>query len=212
MSSTNPAQSVIADMLVRLQECGELPPDSIAGATDNSAAARPKQGTQAAPTAKTTQPEATATGGHDDADVQEYMNRLLNRGNPTSPSPAMASATPTDTSMAIPIVERPAALKPEEYLPKSIAPEKNTNLDALREVAMQSNRTAIAASNRRRHKSQSMTYFAVLVGTLAFSGIFFAMSSKSLDVSMLAGIGCLVLSSVPAWLIVRLRRATRTTA
>jgi hypothetical protein len=134
--------------------------------------------------------------GHDphsqvDADVQEYMNRLLNRSGSDKPAP-ISIPSQTTKGLAEPATTSATAvpaLTPEEYVPKAVAPEKHTNLNALREVANHQARSAIETSAKQEHKALTLTYLALTVAALGFGILFFSMSAETFDLSMFAGLG-----------------------
>ncbi|QDT01734.1 hypothetical protein K227x_01010 [Rubripirellula lacrimiformis] len=107
--------------------------------------------------------ETTSVSGAEDDDdsIEAYMNRLLNRvqGNPggeeaSKPStlslstsvPSAVSELDVDTGGAEAVVE---VIDPDAPLvPRSHAPERNSDLSAMRDLANQSARTAISHSAR----------------------------------------------------------------
>lgn len=114
-----------------------------------------------------------ASGDDEDGDIQDYMAQLMQRvGTPESKSSAPSDndgertvATPTQTpTQAAPVdVEsedsEPAPLEASEFVPRAVAPEASSNLQALRAVANTSARTAIA-----KHQRRSMDRRALLWG------------------------------------------------
>lgn len=142
---------------------------------------------------------------HDDADVQEYMNRLLKRSSATATPPTTAPQTPASPApAAAPKVEMSAKIwDPKDFVPRSVAPEKKANLSALRELANQSQRSAIETSVRRKLQVKSWRYLALAIAALSFGGLFTFMSAKWLDASMLMGFASFLCSAPLIWQTVR---------
>ena len=101
----------------------------------------------------------------DDDSIEAYMNRLLNRvqgptGTDTTPTKSTPlvptgnteipepSKTVSDTSTAQSSETMPSIEPDAPLVPRSQAPERNSNLSAMRELANQSARTAVAHSVR----------------------------------------------------------------
>lgn len=140
---------------------------------------------------------ATAEATEEDEDsIEAYMNRLLRRvqgqsetetvgSNPVSqtvePTVNRASvastrvtATPTAETMAEPVSPNqttqssPNALADSPYVPRSQAPERSSNLAAMRELANSSARTAIATSARKKMSNDVLFKYALFgMGLLA---------------------------------------------
>jgi hypothetical protein len=148
------------------------------------------------------------THQHEDADVQEYMNRLLGRSSgPKSVEPAsVANPQPEPT----PAPEEPAVEKfsdHKEFVPRFVAPEKQTNLSALREVANQSNRSAIETSVRKRSLATSHRFLIGTAACIGFGIVFLTLSRKAGDAAMIAACACFIASMVSMGFVLRKRNA-----
>lgn len=223
MSSSNTTPSSVDDVLARMKAAGnlsfDLPDDIAIGTSDLAKSAEKIVSIQAAPTtsapANAHRLPSLEPHAHEDLDVQEYMNRLLKRSassQPTSvsqnPPVAVAAAQPAPV-----VVEKPTqAMTLEEFIPKTVAPEKKANLNAFRELANHSNRAAIATSVKQRHRANKLTYLALAIAILGFGVLFMFMSAKLFDVSMLAGFASLAIALVPMFKFVGLSRATKSKA
>lgn len=219
MSSSSLPSSNVNDVLARMKASGQLqydlPDDDGAPVV---APTQPGEKIVSMQPAPATQPSAHAghahghdSNSHDDADVQEYLNRLLKRSasSQAGPAPKAASAAPVAQPAAIPVEQVPQTLNEEDYVPKSVAPEKKSNLNALREVANHSNRTAIETSVKRQHKTRTMTYLAISLATLGFGALFLFMSVKPFDASMIASFGSFAITLVPILKLVQSLRANK---
>lgn len=133
-------------------------------------------------------------------DVEDYMQQLLGRlrGGPKAPaasSPAPASASPlpgqVQPSAGRPVqptvpLDQPAQsapqeppppapvepLKPEEFVPRAAAPEKNVNLDALRQIANESTRTALDVFVENQKKALYVAQLAGVGGGVTGTALF----------------------------------------
>ncbi|MEM9587734.1 MAG: hypothetical protein AAGA03_10685, partial [Planctomycetota bacterium] len=145
-----------------------------------------------------TQSDEPVGGAPEDDSIEAYMNRLLQRvqTGPEPPAPAQAPVTQTapttdelpettDTSEEITSAESTSQpIDPAEPLvPRSQAPEKNSNLSAMRELANYSARSAISRSTKIQTRNTQMRAFgrfasagaAVICGMAVFvaiSGVF----------------------------------------
>jgi hypothetical protein len=122
-------------------------------------------------------------GGEDDDSIDEYMARLLQRvrgddeldeedsgtSNPTSTAPGQNGPTMEQRVVEQPPVEEEQApLTAEEFKPSRRAPEANSNLSAMRELANSSARTAITTSNRKKGMRITLTFMALTVISISF--------------------------------------------
>jgi hypothetical protein len=211
MSSHNTtSSSIVNDVLANLRPGTVLPIVETAGAV-----VRPAASSKANETIVSIHPVPTETGSesprispqphnviaHDDADVQEYMNRLLKRsGAPQTSAAAIPEPTvPAPEPIAPEVVPVEKVWEAKDFIPKSVAPEKKANLTALREVANESQRSAIETSVKQKLQVESSKYWALLGATIAFGFLFLFMSSKWFDTAMLFGIVSLVFSIPLAW-------------
>jgi hypothetical protein len=101
--------------------------------------------------------------GDDEESIEEYMARLLKRvrgddDSSSSPLATTASDSPPVGKPATESLQQPSFVvefmaEASEFRPRSQAPELSTNLQAMRELANESARTAIDSSTRRRGSS-----------------------------------------------------------
>jgi hypothetical protein len=150
---------------------------------------------------------ANLAGDHD-SDIQEYMSRLLTRTNSATHAPSLipAPAKSSETPAVKPAIEESApspAWNPGEYVPKAIAPENSTNLQALREVANTSNRAAVRLFEHKKLKHKSATVGLQAMIAIVFSIVFLIVSSRPFDISMMLAIGCFIFSLLPLMRMVR---------
>ena len=125
--------------------------------------------------------------------IEAYMARLLKRVRgesepaplpPANPEPAEMPPAPPEMA-AIPEVEQktmdaPVAAAPVEFQPRHRATEKwADNMEAMRELANQSARTAIKTSDQRRNSSEARDKFLV-AGVAAVIGTMLLCLSQSL--------------------------------
>ncbi len=100
------------------------------------------------------------------SDVQDYMNSLLQRLNGpgvTAPAePVAEEETKTVEPVAASLVtqetppeEGVQPLNPEEFVPKRVAPELNSDLAAMRELANASTRSAVKTSQMKRQQDNA---------------------------------------------------------
>lgn len=231
MPDTTPANSSpssassVADILARMQANGELQSDIAAlltgevGAPPGLAVPKNPPGSEnaaATPTRLhvTTPPVETraATGNRpahpesDESDISEYMQRLLKRSSSSTGdhphAPPAASVAPSAAANTEPLTP----WNPDEYVPRAVAPEKNRNLDALREVANQSNRCALETSALNRVQTKSTMFRTASIGLAAFGLLFIVLSGFRFDLSMLLGLASLGGAGWTYWQMQRIRR------
>lgn len=111
--------------------------------------------------------------------IHEYMQRLLGNSEvkqdetaskETSDAPSLLEQTFEDE-----IRERQEMLKPSEFVPKASAPERQSNLQAMRELANQSAKSALAVSSQKRKFEQQSTLVLIGTGICFFLGAISAM-------------------------------------
>jgi hypothetical protein len=158
-------------------------------ASEPAPAHRDNDSASAASEAKTTESSSAtevktnppkASGNHEeDVSIDDYMAKLLERmrgpGGADSPAPVARSPKPTEARTpaaaptnpelpANPSVDQPKPMpKPMVALeaPRNAAPENSRHLAAMREIANQSARSAIATHHHRARKSRAWTTLAV---------------------------------------------------
>ncbi len=208
MSSSDSTSSSVGDVLARMKAAGslsyDLPDDVVLGSPQPNEHAEKIVSIQAAP-AKTTPSNAPRVPSHephaqDDSDVQDYMNRLLKRSASSQSAPTRQGETVTTASVQVaPVaIEEPQqAMTKEEFVPKTVAPEKKASLNAFRELANHSNRAAIATSVKQQHRANKLTYLAVFITVLGFGVLFMFMSASLFDASMIAGFASFAIAIIP---------------
>lgn len=146
---------------------------------------------EAVPSERSVEPvdvESTIPESNEDDDsIEAYMNRLLNRvqGGPgnvaaTKPETISLSTNPAGTSESVDEESVPSVPAPSEFVdpsapmvPRSNAPERNSNMSAMRELANESARSAITRSVRiqtRNIQMAGMFNFAV-AGIAGLAGV-----------------------------------------
>jgi hypothetical protein len=110
----------------------------------------------------------------DSVSVQSYMSSLLQRlrgQQPTETVPPpppieqpQVSQTPTEPPQEPQHKQLPGFLAPEDYIPKRTAPERNSNMAAMRDLANQSTATALLDSAQRRRQARAMAEIFLTAG------------------------------------------------
>ncbi len=143
---------------------------------------------------------SSSESGEEDDSVEDYMRKLLARMRGVSesevklpgidPQPAKVEKPQVTRKAPEPVVAAPSSttvvppapdtwsepFDPETYVPRVTAPEKNRDLNALRELANNSARSAIQVSARRRHGT------AILIKTcVAAVGLFAGVAIVSIN-------------------------------
>lgn len=198
----------VSQLLVRMQEKGQLHGFKAENEEDDAAhvAQRQDLATSVAPTpAVQTSPRShghvAKLGEEDEAGfaVQDYMNRLLERMGPTkapaanAPTATAIEETPTFVSDSK-VVETVELLTPNEYKPLKRAPEANKNLDAMRELANQSNRVAIEKSQSRQAKTYALTNLTLMLFGQALGGYLVFHATSTQDYMLWTGAAVLGIS------------------
>lgn len=156
--------------------------------------------------------------GEEDDSIEFYMQRLLNRvrGTDSGLSVGAIQTSPTEertpvTEIEIPAVEpQPAAedlkLVPEEYVPRSQAPELNANLAAMREIANDSRRRNILTHAQRTSDTASggklmsaIAGFAVALASVFFLDNYPRFAAAVLATSLTVACVCLWQSLSLRW-------------
>ncbi len=148
------------------------------------------------------------TGSEHDDGVTNYMNQLFQRlrVNPASAGASPAPVKPqapvapviakTEAEIAQEVVESIAAnrtdfMAPDEFKPKQQAPERNTDMNALRNLANASVRSALDEFAEKQKHGLAALRYATAGGGLAFSVVLFAASNGIGDIWFLGGCGCI---------------------
>jgi hypothetical protein len=146
----------------------------------------PEQPETDAPLAAAPQSPPAAHGHDDEESIENYMARLMQRvGGSSEAASKPSAASSLRASMGLEAkAEQPAepapAPQPEEtrvmdaseFIPRAKAPEKTSGLEAMRELANQSARSAIENSNKRKGGQEWLfRVFYAAVSGLAGLGI-----------------------------------------
>jgi hypothetical protein len=187
----------VAQLLARMQKKGQLhgykaDEDEIDDRHDSLVEERPSQvePTHLVPSSRET--NSHNSNDDEDASVQDYMNRLLGRMGPAVASAANAPAAKVveeTPQFSVPTNDRESVelLTPSEYKPSKRPPEANKNLDAMRELANQSNRVAIEKSQTRRAKAYALTNFGLMTLGLALGAYLVSNANGTTDSMMWTG-------------------------
>jgi hypothetical protein len=115
--------------------------------------------------------DAETTSQADEAElaVQEYMARLLRRlrSGEVDRIPPEGQCDPSSQEVSLadePASEKANPISPDEYTPRSVAPERHADLRAMRELALHTARSALAthASRSIREKTRRLVLYAGL--------------------------------------------------
>ncbi len=224
----------VAEVLARMQQAGKLSeplPFDLEGQTDSAAEETPADAQPPAEMAPqplaTSQPfassDAPAPAGEASADstesVQDYMSELFQRLR--GDEPATVAAPPAAASVTRPApaprpdtenetVDVTSVLKACEYRPSQAAPEKTTTLDALRQVANYSVKSAIQKSNKQKNHQAGLIYGGSAAASLAISIVLFLMSSRAFDLCFMFGILSAIFCSAMGFMFIKLSLNNRT--
>jgi len=140
----------------------------------------------------TPEPETAFSESEDDS-IQDYMNQLMQRvgtpaETPAQPKPEPSKAVEKAAEKRVPeTVEAPPAqevgpLNPSEFVPRAVAPEASSSLQALRAVANTSARSAIDVHQRRNYDQYSMVcwFISIVSGVVCFAMAFLSETLFSL--------------------------------
>ncbi|TWT79299.1 hypothetical protein CA13_06980 [Planctomycetes bacterium CA13] len=167
----------------------DVPDAPIPFALDEASAEEPVSVTETAQPVETAALDVHSAGSHSDGEededsIEAYMNRLLKRvqGDTTANSPMPKKTDDSEPSEASDVSEvsnsdsvtnmdespepmdPPAPIDlPEPMLPRSQAPERTSNMSAMRELANQSARTAISRSVRIQTRDTQLKAMMKLV-------------------------------------------------
>ena len=125
--------------------------------------------------------------------VEAYMNRLLGKSESTQQI-EVEEEEPKEESFVPELNEEPMKLlSPSEFKP-SRAPEKISNLAAMRELANQSNRVALDLSSKQRAKAIAITNFSVMGLGISLSAYLLYIATGMLSPHFFLGTVTLALS------------------
>jgi hypothetical protein len=150
------------------------------------------------------------SASHDEESIETYMERLMQRvrGDAPNPSrpPLVAALAPQELQQpevgqpqaeAAAVADEPVrqtTVKPEEFVPRSQAPEQSINLAAMREVANSAARSAIQHHHQKqsRGKQASGRLFTAGILFLGSAGLaYWAWETSSLTTAGGAGVALL---------------------
>jgi hypothetical protein len=146
-----------------------------------------------------------ATGPGDEESIESYMERLMQRVRGDGSKPSAAASQPAshfapEPSVPASVAESKTpppptdARPPQEFLPRSQAPEASANLAAMRELANSAARSAIA-THQQKHTSKRATgklIGSLVVLALSLGLVFVAWQASSLAAAIGAGVGIAV--------------------
>ncbi len=224
----------VAEVLARMQQAGKLSeplPFDLEGQADSAAEQTPVVAQPPAEMAPqplaTSQPfassDAPAPAGEASADstesVQDYMSELFQRLR--GDEPATVAAPPAAASVTRPApaprpdtenetVDVTSVLKACEYRPSQAAPEKTTTLDALRQVANYSVKSAIQKSNKQKNHQAGLIYGGSAAASLAISIVLFLMSGRAFDLCFMFGILSAIFCSAMGFMFIKFSLNNRT--
>ncbi len=224
----------VAEVLARMQQAGKLSeplPFDLEGQAGSAAEQTPVVAQPPAEMAPqplaTSQPfasnDAPAPAGEASADstesVQDYMSELFQRLR--GDEPATVAAPPAAASVTRPApaprpdpenetVDVTSVLKACEYRPSQAAPEKTTTLDALRQVANYSVKSAIQKSNKQKNHQAGLIYGGSAAASLAISIVLFLMSGRAFDLCFMFGILSAIFCSAMGFMFIKLSLNNRT--
>ena len=193
----------VADVVSRMQKAGKL--DSVpigTEAADNPPSHDAEAQEPEADVDVGEEEEAPAKGG--DESVQDYMNQLMQRLRTSGEEDKKQADDSIDAQVGMDAEdaqdeeeedltpENP--LRPSEFVPNQVAPEKITTLDALRQVANQAAYSAIKRSARERNSETNSIYLGAATVCLFISTVLFMFSTSVLDIpfilAMFFAVGC----------------------
>jgi hypothetical protein len=146
-------------------------------------------------------PSASSASVPDDEDesIEAYMARLLERvrgesGTAPAPRAAEVARQVVETAPSPAPAEPVSKLTPEAYVPRSSAPESQTHLSALREVANVAARVAVGRHTRRQVAKAACGKFVrgLLTGASGLAAAYWAWRAGSLPGLAGAAIGGLM--------------------
>lgn len=194
----------VADVVSRMQKAGKLDPAS-PGSEATVAPAEQSGDGQDSDATPEEDAEEGAPAKEGDESVQDYMNQLMQR--------LRTGADEEEKKESVDSVDRHVGLdteaeddeehedltpenplRPGEFVPNQIAPEKTTTLDALRQVANQAVDSAIKRSAREKNSETNSIYLGAATVCLFISTVLFMFSTNVLDIpfiaAMLFAVGC----------------------
>jgi hypothetical protein len=187
----------VADVLARMQNAGSLDSFSMDGPAEEASSepvasvpaevARPKP--QVSETVVVEEPTESESAGDEDNSVEDYMSQLLNRmrggddaeetegkkSEAAKPAPKKEVAAKTEIVETAEVEQPQKTLTAEQFVPKEKA-VRMKSFDSLREIANNSNRSAIQDHLANQRKVSTQTKLQLALISLGFGILFFLMS------------------------------------
>lgn len=177
----------VSDLLERMKDSGQLDFDSADDANEHSTTDSLPFESEILLDDEQLPTPAVFGEVQGEEDVEDYMSQLFNRlRGPEAGAAAMAlsqessgkPAKPTKQAEPQPVSEEKAApvemLKESEFKPIAVAPERGRNMDAMRDLANENARNAVAASRSKREKAAVLAQLAIAgIGAMAAAVLFF---------------------------------------
>ena len=190
-----PVQESVSDVLQRMQALPAFDDEPLGDSQDHAQLQQPVNEAEVIePVQPTVEPIAEESTPESGTDVQDYMNSLLQRLNngaenaavePVS-SVASPAIEPKVTATLVEPVEDDTQNEPPlnaaEFKPKRVAPETNSNLAAMRELANASSRNAVERSNAKKKKQAANTLLLAAGGSIAGALICTFLSKQTGDI------------------------------
>ena len=159
-------------------------------------------------------------GDEEEESVEDYMKRLMARMRggsleeepklsspppvalaPATSAPPVDSTSPSKITLPAPVTERvpsstTSPFNPEEYVPKALAPEKNRNMAAMRELANTSARSAIQVSARRRYGTAIALKLAIALIGLGVGVTLVMINGFNVNIGLIAAIASFLVALI----------------
>ena len=159
------------------------------------------------------QEEPTPESEQGSADVQSYMNSLLQRLNGSEGSAASAG-TQEKAFDALAEPEMPAVpsepLSADEFIPKHMAPEVNSNMSAMRELANMATKNALVNSEYKKSRTTRTWLLTSAISGLLGATFFWLLSHSAADPFSIIAMFCLGASVVTGSLFAYTQRKAAT--
>ena len=208
----------VADILARMKEAGEWDGD-LGFAQNDAAQAPIVPTPPVQPQPQSEPPASQSETATEQIDVNSYMSQLMNRytdedqgekkdekeqvNDQTDTPGNQEVAVESDETVRLPAEQIPTPemlaniapsqitqlLKENEYLPSQIAPEKGKNIDALRQLANESARSAVTQHADKEFHFAKMVRIAMTIGAVVAAVALFLISKNWSDPMMYASMG-----------------------
>lgn len=140
--------------------------------------------------------------------IDDYMSQLLqrSRSGDSSISIKPVAAEPVEAKPAPP-VEPVTPITSLDELQRTVAPERSTDMNVLRELANSSARQAIGVANQGRKEETRVVYLAISGLSIGVGGVLMFMASSFQSLTMEFGGGLVILGALGAIYTARGKRA-----